>query len=406
MSHTIDVIEKQKKTSTEQPEGIATKPAFVLGGHTMALGVVRALGTMGVPIILVHYNENDTGQVSKYVKHRIQAPHPEKFETQFIDLLIECANQFGGGILFPVSDETVVAVARNKARLEDYFTVACTSWDVTQKFIEKKYTYALADTIGVAAPKTVIPTSLEDVENYARTVDFPCLVKPSQSHLFYDYFKKKMFPVGSTDELISVYQKAAAAGLEIMLQEIIPGNDTNVVNYNAYFSQGKPLLEFTAQHIRNAPPQWGSPRVVLSKVIPEVIEPGRKILQALNYEGYACTEFKQDERDGVYKLMEVNGRHNLSTLLAVRCGMNFPWLQYRHMILGENPTVSDYETGIYWIDLTRDIWYSLKFYNQEKYSLKHYLLPYFQPHIFAIFDWKDINPFVRRCAYLAFNPQV
>lgn len=371
----------------------------------MALGVARALGTMGVPVVMVHYNENDIGQVSKYVKHHVQGPHPEKFEGQFIDVLIECSNRFGKGVLFPVSDETVVAVARNKAKLEDYFIVACTNWEVTQKFIEKKYTYALADTIGVAAPKTIIPKSVEEVENYAKNVDFPCLVKPSQSHLFYDYFKKKMFPVGNANELISVYQKAADAGLEVMLQEIIPGNDVNVVNYNAYFSQGKPLLEFTAQHIRNAPPFWGSPRVVLSKVIPEVIDPGRRILQALHYDGYACTEFKKDERDGIYKLMEVNGRHNLSTLLAVRCGMNFPWLQYRHMVIGEQPAVSNYTTGIYWVDITRDIWYSLKFYNHERYTLGQYIEPYFKSHIFAIFDLKDISPFFRRCAYLAFHPQ-
>ncbi|HEY9639418.1 MAG TPA: hypothetical protein V6C57_02985 [Coleofasciculaceae cyanobacterium] len=401
----MNTIEQVKENFIENKDASVIKPAFILGGHTMALGVARALGRMGVPIVLIHYNENDTGHVSKYVKHHVQAPHPEKFETQFIDLLIKCSCQFGNGVLFPVSDETVVAVARNKARLEDYFTVACTDWEITQKFIEKKYTYALAEAIGVAAPKTLIPNSLEDVENYARTIDFPCLVKPSQSHLFYNYFKKKMFPVGNTQELISTYQQAVDAGLEIMVQEIIPGNDTNVVNYNAYFSRGKPLLEFTAQHIRNAPPLWGSPRVVLSKAIPEVIEPGRKILQALNYDGYACTEFKQDERDGTYKLMEINGRHNLSTLLAVQCGMNFPWLQYRHMVLGEEPTISSYKTGIYWVDITRDIWYSVKFYNHEKYTFKQYIQPYLQPHVFAIFDLKDMNPFLRRCAHLAFKHQ-
>ena len=52
--------------------------------------------------------------------------------------------------------------------------------------------------------------------------------------------------------------------------------------------------------------------MVLSEHVPEVIEPGRKILQAMGFYGYACTEFKRDPRDGSHKLMEVNGRHNLS----------------------------------------------------------------------------------------------
>jgi len=37
------------------------KPAIVLSGHTMALGVVRSLGTMGVPVIMVHYDKKDMG---------------------------------------------------------------------------------------------------------------------------------------------------------------------------------------------------------------------------------------------------------------------------------------------------------------------------------------------------------
>jgi predicted ATP-grasp superfamily ATP-dependent carboligase len=81
-----------------------------------------------------------------------------------------------------------------------------------------------------------------------------------------------------------------------MLQEIIPGKDTDVVNYNAYFHGGEPCVEFTAQHIRNAPPLWGSPRVAMSKKVPEVLEPGRKILRAMSFSGYACTEFKRSRR--------------------------------------------------------------------------------------------------------------
>jgi len=376
------------------------KPAIVLSGHTMALGVVRALGSRGVPVIVMHYDEKDMAHVSKFVSHRIIAPHPEKHEKQFIQLLIDVATRFGKGVLYPVSDETIVAVAKNIEQLKDLFWVTSPNWNIAQKFIEKKYTYALADEYGVPAPKTIIPTSVADVEAYSKTVDFPCLIKPSQSHLFYQKFNTKMYPVDNISELVSIYQKAADANLEVMLQEIIPGNDTNVVNYNAYFWDGKPIAEFTSQHIRNAPPWWGSPRVVLSKAIPEIIEPGRKIIQAMDYYGYTCTEFKKDERDGVYKLMEVNGRHNLSTLLAVRCGINFPWLQYQHLVENKLDAPQEFEKNIYWIDIPRDVGYSIKHRRQERYSLIQYILPYIKPHIFANLDFTDIKPFFKRSTYL------
>lgn len=377
------------------------KPAIVLSTHTMGLGVIRALGVMGVPIIAVYYDKTEMGYVSKYVKEKIHAPHPEEFEDQFVDLLVECAARFGGSLLIPTSDETLVTVSRHKGLLEHYYVVACTEWGITERFIDKKHTYALANAIGVPAPKTMVPQSIEDVARYGQAIQYPCLVKPSQSHRYYDLFKEKMVRVDSFDQMLAAYQQAADVGLEVMLQELIPGDDSHGVNYNSYFWDGEPLVEFTAQQIRNAPPEFGSPRVVISKHIPEVIESGRKILQAMGFYGYSCTEFKKDARDGVYKLMEVNGRHNRSSLLAVRCGLNFPWLQYKHLVQGEWPSANDYRTGVYWISLARDVCYSAKYHSTERYSLIQYVRPYIRPHVFAILDSKDPLPFVQRCIDLA-----
>ena len=377
------------------------KPAIVLSSHTMGLSVIRALGMMGVPIIVMVYNpREDMGYVSKYVSERIPVPHPEKFEDQFIEALVKQASRLGGSLLIPTSDETLVAVSRNKTLLERDYIVACTDWNITEQFINKKRTYAIADAIGVPAPKTMIPHSVEDVEGYSRTVDYPCLVKPCQSHSYYDRFKRKMTRVENLGQMLAAYQEAVDAGLETMLQELIPGDDTQGVNYNSYFWNGDPLIEFTAEKVRNAPPGLGSPRVAVSKHIPEVLEPGRKILRAMGFYGYACTEFKKDARDGVYKLMEVNGRHNLSGLLAVRCGINFPWIHYKHLVYGELPSTCDYRTGIYWIDTIRDIGYSLKCYSKEGYSLSQYIQPYRSPHVFAILDKQDPKPFIQRCINL------
>jgi predicted ATP-grasp superfamily ATP-dependent carboligase len=363
----------------------------------MGLGVIRALGMMGVPIVLFTYDKRDMGQVSKYVQESIEVPHPERSEAEFIDLMLELAPRFGRAPLFPVSDTTLAAVSRNKAVLEQHYIVACTEWDITRLFIEKRHTYALAEKVGVPAPKTLIPHSVEQVEEYAQNIEFPCLVKPSQSHLFYAHFGCKMFEVQNVDEMIAIFKQSDEAGLEVMLQEYIPGEDADGANYNSYYWDGRPLAEFTAKKIRNGPPWFGSTRVAISEWIPEVIEPGRRITEAMGFYGFSCTEFKKDSRDGVYKLLEVNGRHNLSSSLAVRCGMNFPWLEYRHLVEGELPGKSDFEKGIYWIDTFRDVGYTFKHLRQERYSLAYYLRPYLGPRVFAIIDRQDPRPFIQKC---------
>ncbi len=370
-------------------------PAIVISSHVTGLGVVRALGLKGVPVIGVYYDKDDMWYVSKYVKEKIYAPHPEKDEEQFISLLEDYGARFRGSLLIPADDAALSVVSRHKRFLENYYIVACTEWKITEQFIDKKYTYSLAEAIGVPAPKTIIPMSVKDVERYGKTVQYPCIIKPCKSHLYFQVFKTKMVRVENLDQMLQAYQQALDAGIEVMIQEFIPGDDAQGANYNSYFWNGQPLVEFIAEKVRLSPPGFGVPRVVICKDIPEIIEPGRKIVRALGFYGYSCTEFKKDIRDGVYKLMEVNGRHNRSGLLSTRCGINFPWIEYKHLVHGELPSACNYLTGIYWIDEFHDIARVIKFRHQERYSLMQYIRPYLKRHLFAVFDWKDPKPFFK-----------
>jgi predicted ATP-grasp superfamily ATP-dependent carboligase len=373
------------------------KPAVVLATHTMGLAVIRALGEKGVPVIAVSYDRKHVGNFSRYVRERVWAPHPEKQEGAFLDLLTRMASRFGGALLIPVSDETLSVVSRNKTLLERSYVVAAPEWAVVERLIDKKRTYELARACGVPVPRTVVPRCLEEAEGYGRAVDYPCLVKPQQSHRYFDRFRRKMVRADNIGQLLAAYREARDQGLEVMLQEFIPGDDSQVVNYNSYFWDGEPLVEFTAQQIRKAPRVLGSPCVVVSRSLPEVIGPGRTILRAAGFRGYSCAEFKRDPRDGVFKLMEINGRHNLSGLLAVRCGINFPWIQYRHLMEGMEPSGTGFREGVYWIDFERDV-AQISRYRRDSYPLRRFLQPYVHRHVFAVFDWRDPFPFLRRWA--------
>lgn len=377
------------------------RPAIILSAHTMALGVVKALSRHGVPVVVVHYDRRDMAQHSRYATHTLATPHPQEDEAGFVAQIMELAGKWQGAVLMPVSDETLVVTARHKKALSQHFSVACPDFATVCQVIDKQQTYKLAIAAGVMAPRTLMPRSLTEVQEFCAEVDFPCLLKPAQSHLFYSQFGVKMFVAENPEQLLAGYRRAADASLEVMIQEYIPGEDGDVANYNCYAVEGKVLVEFTADHIRNAPPWFGSPRVVRSRRIDALLEQGQCLMQALNYTGYACTEFKLDRRDGHFKLMEINGRHNLSTLLAVRCGINFPWMEYRYHAYGDLPETQAFQNGVYWIDLSRDIAYSLKHRREEQYALRDYLRPYLHPHVWAICDWRDPLPFVQRIGHLA-----
>lgn len=376
-------------------------PAIILSAQTMALGVVRALGQHGVPLVVVHYNSCDIAQRSRYATQALLAPDPQQYEEGFVAKIMELVPKWAGGVIMPVSDETLLVTARHKERLSRHFRVACPDYATACQVVDKRMTYPIAATQGVKIPHTLIPRSISDLQGFCDEALFPCLLKPAQSHLFHACFGTKMFFVETAAQLLDGYNRAAKAGLEVMIQEYIPGGDKEGANYNCYAVGGKTLVEFTADHVRNAPPSFGSPRVVRSRQIDELLEPGRRLIQALDYSGYACIEFKRDTRDSEYKLMEINGRHNLSTALAVNCGINFPLLEYRHQAYGELPQAQIFKSGVYWIDLARDIAYSLKHHRDERYALRDYLKPYREAHVWAICSGRDPLPMVQRVGHLA-----
>ncbi|MDT0353275.1 carboxylate--amine ligase [Pseudonocardia charpentierae] len=343
------------------------------------------------------YDRRDIAQRSKYVGDVIRVPHPDKDEAQFVKVLLEAAHRCPGSLLIPASDAALGTVARHKTSLEDAgLIVASDGAEVTETLLNKATTLALARSAGVPSPATFPVSDEDDVRRFCATAEFPAVLKPELSHIYKQLVGVKWTRVDSTKEALRAYTVARSHSLEVVLQELIPGDEQCGAVYNSYFWDGEPLVEFTSRKIRNSPPETGSPSVVVSEWMPEVAEQGRRLLGTARFSGYSCTEFKRDPRDGQYKVMEVNARHNLSSLLATRCGVNFPWLQYQHLVDGVVPVQRDYEQGIYWVDITRDLQHLRHYLRRPGYSLGELLQPYRRPHVCAVLDRDDLGPAVTR----------
>lgn len=176
------------------------------------------------------------------------------------------------------------------------------------------------------------------------------------------------------------------------MQEFIPGPETGGVNYNAYVIDGEPVLELTTRKIRLWPRDIGFASVVVSASVPAVLESGRRLLRGMRLSGFANVEFKRDVRDGRDKLMEVNGRPNMSGSLAVRCGADFPLLTYRHLALGLTPrrvAARLHEQGVYWINESVDPRRGAARVRAGRSSVREQLEPYLRPHVWASLTWDD-----------------
>ena len=232
-------------------------------------------------------------------------------------MILELGSRWAGSVLIPSDDATLIPISKHKKALESSFKVAADDWEVVEKCVVKKHTYSLADRIGVLCPKTKTPSTLNEAMDFSMEIGFPCLVKPTVGHSFFERYKKKMSFARNMGELEVFWSEPSNAGIEVMLQEYIPGDDRSGANFNSFFVGGKSLIQVTAQKVRLSPPKIGFPRVVVNKWIPELSIPATKFLGELGYNGFSCMEFKKDARDGEYRLMEINARLNLLTPLSV-----------------------------------------------------------------------------------------
>lgn len=382
---------------THQTDGAATSvPAYVLGGYEAGLAVVRSLGRAGVPVIPVVSSPRESTRHSRWGAGCVTAPDPADRTTDFVAALLRLADQHGPGVLVPTTDESLEAVAAHHAELSARHTVASATETVAQGFLDKRITSDIAERVGVDAPRTVSPGSPGELEVLVDRLRFPCLVKPAESYRYNRAFGVKMKRVHTPDELRAAWGEAYELGIVTMVQELIPGPETGGVNYNVYVVDGEPRVEMTARKVRLSPRDFGYPCAVVSADVPEVVEPGRAIVRAMGIEGFANVEFKQDERDGGYKLMEVNGRPNMSGRLAARCGIDFPLLTYRHLVDGVVPTQTPWREGVHWVNEFTDTRILVGRWRDGRLPPLGGLRPYLSRHVFATFDARDTGPFLAR----------
>lgn len=366
----------------------------MLGGWSSALAVTRALGRAGVSVISVCHSPRENAAASRYVTERVRVPDPVSRPDDYAEALEAVGRRHPGALLIPSSDEALTVVAQRREQLSERFLVGCMEWDLTHRCLDKQRTHAIAEAHGIPVPRSFSPTSPEDLRSISEKVAYPCLVKPRLSHLYARAHGRKMEKVDTVDELLRAWAEARQAGHEVVVQEFIPGPDHNGANYNVYRGDGEVWAECTAHKIRSREPEIASPRVVLSRDLPEVAELGRRITAAVGVHGFANVEFKRHATTGVFNLIEINARHNMSAGLAVRCGLNFPLIEYEHRVHGQRPGRTTPETGVYWISLEFELRQTRRLAARRQIP-RNYLRPYVRPHVYDVLDWNDPKPFAQ-----------
>lgn len=369
-------------------------PAVVLGLGQNGLATVRSLGRHGIPVIGIDRDLRHYTASTRYCK-RILSPKYEEGE-HLIEILVELGKTLPRkGLLFPSGDFPLHLISERREFLEDYYDFSFPEREVVRLTLDKKQFYKFAAGKNFIIPQTFFPAGPEDCPAIGQEIRYPCIIKPFQPNLGWRrrFPGRKLFVAHNSDSLHRLYEELFEVHQDLVVQELIPGDDSQLSFSLTYFNKrSQPLGMFTGRKVRQYPPKFGTSSLAESRLDARIAEHTVKILQAMNYTGYGSVEFKWDPRDKQFKALEVTARTWFPHGISTACNLNLVLMAYCDVFNLPLPPANGFRNGVKWVHEERDVKSSLLRLRAGELTLKQWLGSYKGERTYAIAAWDDPGP--------------
>jgi predicted ATP-grasp superfamily ATP-dependent carboligase len=234
-------------------------------------------------------------------------------------------------VLILTTDAYVEFYVKNRSALEGKFLMNMPDNETVDLLMNKNKFKDFARENGILIPRSCEVRNLADMEKLKGILRFPVIIKPyMRTNNWLASGFKKAYIIPDFEELMELYKTVSVAENYFILQEYIRGNDDHIEYCLTYFSgSGDCKIAFTGQKIRQWPVTTGSTATTIPKRNDWIRDETVRIFKALNYTGFGSIEYKKDEQDGKYYLIEPTvGRLNQQEYVATLAGYNIPLSAY------------------------------------------------------------------------------
>ena len=320
-------------------------PVLVLGSGITALGVVRSLGRLGIET----YSGRIPGDLVRWSRWHKSLPG---FPTTTLDAAELAAYleqlPLDRAVLIPCSDPWTSSVARLDPSLCERFPTFISTPEVIDILVDKDRFRALVERLDVPHPRTLPLDSEDDLAAVPDEVFASAFLKPHDSPSFYGRYGVKAWTVRSRDEAVTRFREAQSVGLGLVCQEYVSGPPSQHVFVDGFCPTEGATHFLARRRLRMFPPDFGNSTAMVTIPLEEAaqaLESLDRIFADLNYKGIFSAEFKQDERDGQFKLLEINARAWWYVEYAAVCGLPTCWLAYEEALGRPVPPPAPYRIG-------------------------------------------------------------
>lgn len=179
------------------------------------------------------------------------------------DARIEALLRFGAAqreppVLFYEGDSQLLLVSRHREALAQGFRFVIADSTIVEDLTDKARFQALAARLDLPIPTALLisasSSSPSDID-----LRFPIVIKPTQHRGLDGYRRSRQgLVVNTVEDLKRLWRRLAAADLDLMVQEAIPGPECCIESYHVYADQRcTTVAEFTGRKIRTFPLSCG-----------------------------------------------------------------------------------------------------------------------------------------------------
>ncbi|HKJ30363.1 MAG TPA: hypothetical protein VKA34_00990 [Balneolales bacterium] len=381
------------------------QPAVVVNSNNpMALGVIRGLGRCCIPIFAV-FGTSKSNNLFHYIVKSSRFITKKYFfsEDNYESNLLECLFSIGKDLdqkaaLFPVSDIDMEIISKNREKLSYYFLFKMPSHETNNMLLNKHLFYNYAIQHKISIPRTFLPEDPTEIFSIAREVRYPCIIKPSwrKANWFKIYGSKKVIIIHSIRELVQNFNRSIDLFENCIIQEIIPGDETNIFcSFTILDENSDPLCLFICKKIRQHPPHFGNTSMAQSVWNPIVADITRKVSKKLHLKGYINIEFKKDPKDATFKILEITPtRINRQAGISIAAGINIFKIWYDSLTKKELKYTDTYSLGVKWISEVAELQSFFEYLRNQEYNIFRWIKTYRNVKGFEILSKDDLLPFI------------
>jgi D-aspartate ligase len=391
----------------EPHESDMTVPVLVLKVgryvlHHGAIGIIRSLGRMRVPVYAVVEDRFTPAAVSRYLTGAfVWETHVLNVQRLLEGMAIIGERLNRPTIIIPTDDVAAILLAEQRAALQRWFLFPQQPPMLPRTLANKRELYLLCKRIGVASPEAVFPSSIDDVHKFVERVTFPIVVKAAESWLL-PVGARTTSIVRTPEQADAIYRNAESHQVpNLIFQEYIAPAYSEDWFYHGYRNtRSDCCVGFTGRKLRSYPPFAGPTTLGKAVINDPLQQQAEALLDGISYSGIMDLDYRLDKRDGQFKLLDFNPRIGAQfRLFENHAGVDVARALYLDLT-GRRVSTSRPIPGRTFVVEIHDLAASIGYFRKGWLTLHEWRLSLKGTREYAWFSRDDPLPFLMMCVRL------